>query len=156
VIAAVLALAVFAGCGSLEKEANLDPLEVASLVRERVQEQTGVTLTSVSCPADIVLEPGASFTCAVTAADGTTATIGVEQVDDQGTLAFAAALLRTHDAEQQIARDLGDGARVNCPDLITVEQDGTFTCDAKDGGDRARLEVRFKDASGSFEYELVR
>ena len=67
-----------------------------------------------------------------TGTDGTSVTIDVEQTSDEGALPFQAPILPTTETEQIIAKDIGDGSAVDCPELVLAKAGKTFT--ARCGG----------------------
>ncbi|MGZ8631161.1 MAG: DUF4333 domain-containing protein [Actinomycetota bacterium] len=75
---AVLALAV-AAC---TKTLDTDGLE--GELTTQIEEQTGTTITTVDCPADVEVKTGGTFECTAEEESGTTLTIKVTQADDQG------------------------------------------------------------------------
>jgi hypothetical protein len=77
---ALLALAV-AAC---QLTLTLDNERLEQVIKDGVAQQTGVTLTDVSCPDDRPLKQGDEFTCSATAADGAAVVISVTQTDDKG------------------------------------------------------------------------
>ncbi len=68
---------------SVGNELNTDRLE--SEIQTGIEEQNpGITIESVDCPDDVPLEQGHTFTCTARDDAGNTATVDVEQTDDQG------------------------------------------------------------------------
>lgn len=68
----VLLPAVLVACGGASSPRTVDPASVENAVRADVVRQGGA-LKTMSCPADIKAEPGATFNCAITLADGSKA-----------------------------------------------------------------------------------
>lgn len=64
-IAAAVML-VLAGCGGQV----IDAKKAREAVAEDVERKTGVEVRSVSCPKDVEISPGVTFTCRVIAMDG--------------------------------------------------------------------------------------
>ena len=155
---AVLGLLLLAtGCSSLQKTALLDPQQVASVVRQQLENELGTAVASVACPSDIEAEQGNTFRCTVVGVDGTTAVVDVAQTDDAGRLSVEFPFLpRVADAEGMIEQQLGGGATVECPELIPVKAGGTFTCEATAKGDTATVTGMFKDDYGTFEIRAVK
>ncbi len=78
-----IALALLLGaCGGQ----TLDSASVEEQVLQELQ-ASGSPVTAVSCPDDVEVEAGSTFTCEGTTGDGPW-TIEVAQRDDQGTLEF--------------------------------------------------------------------
>ncbi|MGH2684362.1 MAG: DUF4333 domain-containing protein [Actinomycetota bacterium] len=84
-VTALAAMLVLVGCSG-ERVVDTDELE--GQIAAELQAQTGVTPTSVSCPDDVPAEAGATFSCTVTADDGSTANVTVTQTDDEGSLTW--------------------------------------------------------------------
>jgi hypothetical protein len=59
------------GCGGTV----IDAKKAREAVGEDVERKTGVEVRSVSCPSDVEIVPGDTFTCRVVAADGRTAEV---------------------------------------------------------------------------------
>ena len=83
--AALAALLVFAGC-TAQRVVDTEALE-ANIASE-IESQAGFTPTSVSCPEDVPAQEGDTFSCTVTAEDGSSANVTVRQTDDQGSVTW--------------------------------------------------------------------
>jgi hypothetical protein len=70
--------------------AGLDTVKLESGVASELGTQLGGTWT-VSCPSDVAIEKGGTFTCDATSADGQSSTINVTQTDDQGNVTWEQA-----------------------------------------------------------------
>jgi hypothetical protein len=95
----IVFLLVVAGCGNdadplddgstaPTPSATSETLDTAGLERElktQIESQTGGTIRSVECPADVELEEGGTFECTAEESNADH-TIVVTQVDDQGNL----------------------------------------------------------------------
>ncbi|HET9310320.1 MAG TPA: DUF4333 domain-containing protein [Actinomycetota bacterium] len=79
-LAAVAVLAVAAA--ACTKTLDTDGLETE--LQRQIQQQTGGTISSVNCPADVEVETGGTFDCTAEEESGATLTIRVTQSDDQG------------------------------------------------------------------------
>ncbi len=79
---AVAAAPVLAAACSTTPVLDDDRLE--EVISTQFEQQTGVGLTSISCPDDTPIEQGNTFQCTATAADGQTLTMQVTQTDDAG------------------------------------------------------------------------
>ncbi len=64
---------------------TLDVAEVESEIGRLTEQETALAPTGVSCPADVAVEPGATFRCSATL-DGQPVTFTVRQTDDGGTV----------------------------------------------------------------------
>ncbi|MGB0119841.1 MAG: DUF4333 domain-containing protein [Solirubrobacterales bacterium] len=69
IIACFLPAVAFVGCGGTVIDTN----KAQAAILAEVEIKTGTKIDSVVCPFDVEVIPGAEFTCAVTAADGTEA-----------------------------------------------------------------------------------
>lgn len=152
-LAATLSLlaltALAAGCGA----SVLDTAQVNERIAAQIEQQTGAEVASVTCPSDVEAKDGGTFTCAVTGTDGSKASIAVAQTSGDGDLSFDAPLLHTTEAEQAIARDIGGGAKLDCPEVVLVEAGKTFQCTLTGSGSGI-VTVTLKDRKGNFEYEV--
>ena len=52
----------------------------------------GLTIASVTCPKDVAVKKGATFTCAVKGSNGRTAKVTVVQHDDKGNVTYSGNL----------------------------------------------------------------
>ena len=77
----VLALATF--LTGATGRSRLDVRAIEERIGVALSNQDGVT-TTVSCPDSVVIAAGATFTCTAETDDGTTSTVVVRQVDDEG------------------------------------------------------------------------
>lgn len=66
---------------------SLSQSDVQDKLTQGMSEQLGGEYT-VTCPSDIPVAAGATFTCDATGADGSTGVITVTQDDDQGNLTW--------------------------------------------------------------------
>lgn len=160
-LVAALALAAVAGaaCG---EPAVLDVPRSETRIGARLAETYDIDVGTVTCPDDIEVEEGASFTCTATIG-GEEVDIDVRQTDSEGTLEVASrvAILSTPRIEADIAETLADrferdDVEVTCegPEVRTEEPDATFTCEAVDGDETKEVEVRVRDARGALAYTL--
>jgi hypothetical protein len=85
----LVAILLLAGACSRTKTLNRTELEqqIATDMQTNLQLE-GVT---VSCPDDIEVATGGTFTCTATSPDGTTMTIEGTQTDDQGHVTYKVA-----------------------------------------------------------------
>jgi hypothetical protein len=87
----VLVAAVVSGLvASLASRTKLDVGAVEDAIAAQLTARTGES-TTVDCPASVDLEAGGSFVCTATGADGTTTTVDVRQVGDQGDITWSVA-----------------------------------------------------------------
>lgn len=80
--ALVATVGLLAACSN-----SLSQTDVQDKLTQGMTEQLGGTYT-VSCPSDIPVAAGATFTCDATGADGSMGVITVTQDDDQGNLSW--------------------------------------------------------------------
>lgn len=84
-LAAMGAALALAACSTF---AALDDEVIEQNIREEVQSQVGLTLTSVECPTDRPLLEGDRFECTATGSDGRQLTITVTQDDAIGNVSW--------------------------------------------------------------------
>jgi NAD(P)-dependent dehydrogenase (short-subunit alcohol dehydrogenase family) len=153
-LAAVAALAA-AGCGVTV----VDSKRVEAYIAETVTDEAGVRVTSVVCPKDPKARMGATFTCEVTAADGTTGDAVGTQRDNRGGVAVSAPFLPTRRTEDSIADQIqqqtGATAKVRCPDIVTLKAGGTFHCMARDGTRTRKVRTTMTDNRGNVRFKLL-
>lgn len=157
-VVVVVALAA-TGCG---KPAVLDGPRSEDRIGERLAETYEVEVGPVTCPAEVEVEEGATFTCTARVGDDRVE-VDVRQTDDEGTLEVASrsAILSTPRVEEDIATTLADrferdDVAVTCegPAVRIEEPDATFACEAVDGDETKEVEVRVRDARGALAYTL--
>jgi hypothetical protein len=152
-IAAALSLvaltALAAGCGA----SVLDTKQVNDQIAAQIEQQTGAEVASVACPSDVEAKDGGTFTCTVTGTDRSKASLTVVQKSGDGDLSFDAPLLHTTEAELAIAKDIGGGAQLDCPEVVLVEAGKTFECTLSGSGS-GTVTVTLKDRKGNFDYEV--
>ena len=88
---AMLAAAVLLTTGACEFTVGSDDLNIPALEAEitrGIEDQTGIQVQSVDCPDTVPIEEGNTFTCTVTADDGTTGEVEVVQEDDEGNVTW--------------------------------------------------------------------
>lgn len=145
-------LLLLAACGG-----TLDTGELEKQAQKAIAEDIGVRVASVDCPDDVEAKEGATFTCTATGADGSTATVRVVQTDDEGNVRISAQLVNIPSVEDELAKQVGGKAKVDCPDSLIVARKGeSFTCDATDEeGKTGQIRVTFENDQGRFTAEVV-
>ncbi len=162
---AVAAAALTAGCHVSACAGSgcagmIDAAKAERTTRTLIAQQTGASVKSVSCPRNIAERRGATFTCAITGADGTTATALVTQKDDKGNVEISApTLLHTGAAARLIAERLTSrfkfAVTVRCPDLVDAHRGTKLTCTATDPqGAHRPVAVTVTDDQGGVSYRL--
>jgi uncharacterized surface anchored protein len=85
-LTALMALGATAVLAAACGPAVLDDGKLQDVIATDFAKQTQVEVQSVDCPNDQKIAAGATFTCTLTAADGTKYTIEVTQTDDKGNI----------------------------------------------------------------------
>lgn len=161
VLAVLGAGALASGC-SASTSTTIDNEKAQASVAEIVRDQVGSRVKSVSCPDDVPVSKGATFTCTVTGQDATTGKVSAKVTDpDKGRLFVSApSLLHVRDAEQKIIAELaeqgGPPEKVACPELITVRKGGPFVCRATTQGQTVDVRATATDGNGNFTFKTVR
>jgi hypothetical protein len=83
--AVVSAAAGLAACG----KTTIDTGSAERSISDNIKKQLGQQPKAVKCPSEIEAKKGGTFTCTVTAADGSKATIKAVQTDDNGHFNFS-------------------------------------------------------------------
>jgi NAD(P)H-hydrate repair Nnr-like enzyme with NAD(P)H-hydrate epimerase domain len=80
VAAALIAFAALgtAGCGGKV----IDDQKAETAIKADFERSTGVKVTSVDCPGNVDVKPGATFDCTVNAASGRSATVTLKILND--------------------------------------------------------------------------
>ena len=118
------------GCGK-----TLENDSITSGVESKVAE-AGVTASSVSCPKDVKVKKGDTFTCTVTLETGQTFDVTLEQTDDNGTLNIddGGQVFVGSKVASQLESALSSGSTTvtaTCPNVtILPGGNGTFQCTA--------------------------
>jgi hypothetical protein len=76
-LAGVLVLAA-AGCG----KTVIDSQKAEDFIKSGIEQHTGATVTSVSCPGDVEVVADRTFDCTATSSTGKTATITMKILND--------------------------------------------------------------------------
>lgn len=83
--AALLAIGLLAAACSR----TLDMDQVESDLKTQAEQEFGTTGLTVTCPDDVQVEAGATFTCEASDASGATMVLTVTQKDDQGNVRWS-------------------------------------------------------------------
>lgn len=159
--ATIVTVAALAACGA---PAVLDGPKAEAAIGERLSSTYGVDVGRVTCPADVEVADGGTFTCEVAVGQASTVSVAVRQTDGDGTLVVEPdrAILSTPEIEDDIATTLADrferdDVEVTCEgEAVRAEApDATFACEAVDGEEVKQVEVRVRDARGALAYTLL-
>jgi len=152
-LVALAAAGLLAGCSK-----SLDGSSIQGQIADGMATQAGGSWT-VSCPSDIAIEQGSTFTCDATNADGTTSTITVTQKDADGNVSWTSDIsaLDLDKVRTSIATDLGTQVggtwTVTCPDKVDIGAGKTFTCQAEsDSGQTTPITVTQTDTDGNISW----
>jgi hypothetical protein len=150
----MLAPVLVAGCGT----ATLDTSQAEHKIETGIQQATGKPVTA-SCPSSVPVAKGHVSQCAITAPDGTKATVRVLQTDDSGHVSYSSPVVHTTQVEQRISSSasakLGFAVKVTCPDLIEATKGSKFQCQATDAHGKSRtVTVTARSAQGGFHYAI--
>ena len=88
-LVAALPLLLVACEGSVEVGGRIlegDDLEAE--ITDSLEEEVGQRPASIDCPDEVDVEEGGTFECALTADDGSTATVVVTMTDDEGSYEY--------------------------------------------------------------------
>ena len=173
-VLSVLALGaiVAAGCGGDDNDSSssstpaqtrtVDDQQIEQGIKEQVS-QPDNAVTKVSCPADVVVEPGGTFNCSVTYANGATGKVTVTQ---KGANNYTYALkpgsvqvpgsAAEAEIEKQLAAQGVQNPQANCPDNIIVKVGTTVTCDLASAGATGQVTFSWSTDSGTVDSSSVK
>jgi hypothetical protein len=148
----------FAGCGTKTIDAAKGEAEISKAVRV----QAGAEVKEVSCPTGVEIKQGATFTCKVTAKDGTSGDVLVTQKDDEGNVKFNAPFIHMDEAEAAIVeqiqaqvKDVGE-VTVDCPDIVVGKPGAPFKCKGQAGTSVFVVNGIQTDGKGKFTFKTAR
>jgi len=81
----VAALALGSACSRTK---TLDAQQLDQKIASDMQAKLDLTGVTVSCPDDVKVQTGGTFTCTATGSDGKTMTLEVTQNDDRGNVGY--------------------------------------------------------------------
>ncbi|MEI2701342.1 MAG: DUF4333 domain-containing protein [Baekduia sp.] len=144
-----------AACGTSTIDAAKGEQEISKAVRV----QAGVPVKEVACPENVKIEKGGTFTCTVTAKDGTSGSVDVVQKDEDGNVSFDAPFIHMDEAEASIITQIEEqvpGAAgqvsVDCPDIVVGKKGAPFECDGKAGKETFTVKATQTDGQGRFRF----
>lgn len=155
ILLVLAAAAVSAGCG--EADPTLDERRVEREIRQGVMAELQVDL-DVECPSGRPLERGDRFTCSASSDDTDDLEVRVRQTNGRGSVRWDARILATDRYETSIAQSIEQQRRIKveitCPDVVPIEEGGSFTCEARDPktGETRDVEVVQKDEEGNITF----
>lgn len=82
-LVAVAGILILGSCSVSVGGGKLDTAKLQNEISTEIQQQTGVTVDSVSCPEGIDAKQGTTFDCTATAG-GDSVTVNVDVTDDDG------------------------------------------------------------------------
>lgn len=140
---------------------TIDAGKVEEEISKAVRVQAGVPVKEVSCPENVKAEKGGTFTCTVTAKDGTKGDVQVVQSDGDGNVKFNAPFIHMDEAEgsvvEQINAQVKDAGEitVDCPDIVIGEPGAPFTCKGLAGGKPFTVKAVQTDGKGKFNFKTA-
>jgi hypothetical protein len=156
------ALVALGGCsGSVSVGGKtLKTNEAEASIKSLVTSKVGARVKSVSCPEDIDVKTGATFTCTVVGTDGSKGAITAKQTDDKGNFDVDLPLIRPRDAEQAMTTSIKKQVSVKnlaitCPEIVVFKTGGTFRCSGIGDGVTAPIAVTQVDNTGHIRFKLL-
>jgi hypothetical protein len=126
-----------------------------TLVRGDFGRQIHATVLGAKCPSGVAYRAGGTLRCQIVLAGGERVPVLVRQTDGRGGVAFSAAAIIATEVQRDIARRLGDNARVSCPQGEPIVPGRHFTCTAHDGRSRD-VSVVVVNAQGDVRFTVAR
>jgi Domain of unknown function (DUF4333) len=112
-------------------------------------------ILGAKCPSGVAYRAGGTLRCQIVLAGGERVPVLVRQTDGRGGVAFSAAAIIATEVQHDIARRLGDGARVSCPQGEPIVPGRRFSCTARDGRSR-NVSVVVLNAQGDVRFTVSR
>lgn len=151
-VASCLALGLLASACS---EQVLDTGGIANDLSETLTQALGRQI-SVTCPAEVPLEEGDTFTCEAQEPDGSFEIL-VEQTDDEGNVSARRKSIDPAEIEAKIAASIRAFSSleitVECPDDIEVGEGKSFECEASSERGSQTITVTQQDDFGTVTYD---
>src|SRR5436853_1804282 len=128
-VAAVVALAVFAGAGCGSSDRNADTGKAEQGIESSSLSTSSIQFTSASCPTDVKKQKGGTFTCDAKLSGGGKAEVTVTQTSNHNTFSYAfkpgSVVLPGPTVDTAVEKDLASAgvknAQVNCPSSVPVK-----------------------------------
>ncbi len=150
--AGALALLAATGCSG-----KIDPAKGEESIRKTLSDPSiGLTVQSVSCPADIPLQKGNVFTCKVTVANGDPVQVKITQKDDEGNveLDYKNSLFVPDIPNMKSA--LTNVEDITCPSAVALNDGkGSLVCNAT-GKDGSKAKMTFPIEGGKIKTDDVK
>ncbi len=157
-------LVLTGGLAACSKTLNIDSLQ--KVISDGVTTQTGLKVTSTSCPPDTrPMKAGDTFECTAIPDGGGKLTIAVTQKDDQGNIDWKVTksdgLLSLDSLQSSIKSGLLEQAKIDATVSCgsgkwrVSKPDDVFDCQATDGaGKVTTVAVTVKDTDGNVHWKL--
>lgn len=147
--AAFAALAL-AGCST-----TIDGKKGEKQIKALIEKRSDAQVKSVSCPSGMKPKKGDTFTCKVTAQDGSKGDVLVTEVDDKGKVSYQPQVLNPSELRQGVANVVASKAKVQgvtakCPDLVPRKKGTRVKCDATDGKNTITVTVVQTNDAGAY------
>jgi hypothetical protein len=152
-LAAILLLAIAFGLSACGTE-TLRASELESEIQRQFAQQTGTGVTAVDCPDDIEASEGNRFRCTARFETGENLPVNVVLTNDEGAFRASLAALLISSLEQQIERQAGEGADVECPETRPIRRNDVFECSLELNEERQTVEVRQQDDEGNVTFRV--
>jgi hypothetical protein len=159
-----LALGACGGGGTKTAERTVDDQEVEQGIKAELS-TSSAKVTKASCPSDVPVEKGSTFTCSVTFSNGATGKVTVTQEAARRytyTLKAGSVQVPGSEVESQIRKSLSaqgvQNATVTCPQTIIVKVGTTVTCDVSgaSGVASGTVTYTFSSAEGTVDSSSVK
>ena len=171
IVAGALAALALGGCGSSDNSTatsaqtrTVDDQQVEQGI-EKSLSTSSEKVTNVSCPSDVPVEKGDTFTCSVTFSNDATGKVTVTQEGanhytyklKSGSVQIPGSAVESQ-LEKELAAEGAPNATVNCPDNIIVKTGTTVTCDVSgaQGVANGTVTFTFSDAEGTVDSSSVK
>lgn len=126
---------------------------------------SSVKVTHVSCPSNVPVQKGATFSCNVSLSNGGTGKVTVtQQGANHYTYAFTAGSVQVPGAtaaasiEKSLAAQGASNAAVACPETIVVKVGSTVTCNVSgaEGVANGTVTFTFSESDGTIDPESIK
>lgn len=137
----------------------IDTAKATKGIEQIVSRQAGIQVRAVTCPPKQPSRKGTTFTCHVSATDGTKGDVVVSIKDYLGNVHADAPFVHTHEAAAAITKDVkgkSDIKRftVTCPEIVAGRKGTSYTCTADGDRGKATVVVTLSSDDGAFDYKV--